>query len=313
MTAIRIGTRGSPLALVQAELTRTWLAQAWPELAAPDAIAIVPIRTSGDRIQDRPLAEAGGKGLFTKEIEEALLAGAIDIAVHSLKDVETRLPDGLTIDCVPMREDPRDVLITHGLGPVRRIADLPQGAVVGTSALRRRAQLLALRPDLRVVNYRGNVDTRIAKLGRGEAQATLLAKAGLNRLGRDDPDWTVLEPDEMLPAVAQGALGLQRRSDDERVARLLAALNHAPSFLAVTAERAALAALDGSCRTPIAAHARPAPDGRLLLDALIASMDGARVLRATRIGPAGNAEAIGRDAGAELKTRAGPGFLGQAE
>lgn len=313
MTRIRIGTRGSPLALVQAELTKSWLAAAWPELAAPDAIEIVPIRTSGDRIQDRPLAEAGGKGLFTKEIEEALLAGAVDIAVHSLKDVETKLPDGLTIDCVPAREDPRDVLIAHGLGAMRRIADLPSGAVVGTSALRRRAQLLALRPDLVVVNYRGNVDTRIDKLKRGEAQATLLAKAGLNRLGRFDPDWAVLEPDEILPAVAQGALGVQRRSNDERTARRLAALNHAPSFQAVSAERAALAALDGSCRTPIAAYARLAPDGRMLLDALVASIDGARVLRAARIGPAGSAAAIGHDAGAELKARAGPGFFGQAD
>jgi hydroxymethylbilane synthase len=311
---IRIGTRGSPLALAQSEWVRRRLAAAWPELAAPDAVAIVPIRTSGDRIQDRPLAEAGGKGLFTKEIEEALRDGKVDIAVHSLKDMETRLADGLAIDCVPEREDPRDVLVaaSSGAGPfgagLGAIADLPRGAVVGTSALRRKAQLLALRPDLRIVDWRGNVDTRIARLERGDAAATVLALAGLKRLGRDVSGWAVLGTEEMLPAVAQGALGLERRADDARIERFLAPLHHRASGLAVSAERALLAALDGSCRTPIAALATLAGD-RLALEALVASPDGSRVLRASRAGAAADAAALGRDAGAELKQRAGHGFF----
>jgi hydroxymethylbilane synthase len=309
---IRIGTRGSPLALVQSEWVRHRLAAAWPELAAPDAVAIVPIRTTGDRIQDRPLADAGGKGLFTKEIEEALRDGRVDIAVHSLKDMETRIPDGLAIDCVPEREDPRDVLVTAAGGPQpRAIVELPEGAVVGTSALRRKAQLLALRPDLRIVDWRGNVETRIARLERGDAAATLLALAGLKRLGRDVSGWAVLTPSEMLPAVAQGALGLERRADDARIARVLAPLHDRTAGQAVTAERALLAALDGSCRTPIAALATVAGD-ELVLDALVATPDGSRVLRTSRAGAAADAAALGRDAGAELKARAGRDFFATA-
>jgi hydroxymethylbilane synthase len=318
---IRIGTRGSPLALVQSEWVRRGLAAAWPELAAPDAVAIVPIRTSGDRIQDKPLADAGGKGLFTKEIEEALRDGRVDIAVHSLKDMETRIPDGLVIDCVPQREDPRDVLVAAGgAARPRAIAELPQGAVVGTSALRRKAQLLALRPDLKIVDWRGNVDTRIKRLEHGASEgagasqgavATLLALAGLKRLGHDVSGWAVLEPSEMLPAVAQGALGVERRADDARVARLLAPLHDRAAGLAVTAERALLATLDGSCRTPIAALATI--DGeRLALDALVATPDGSRVLRTAREGAAADAAALGRDAGAELKARAGRDFFATA-
>ncbi len=302
---IRIGTRGSPLALVQSAWVRDRLAAAWPDLAAPGAVAIVPIKTTGDRITDRPLADAGGKGLFTKEIEEALREARVDIAVHSLKDVETKLPDGMAIDCVPLREDPRDVLVAEGEGAVRRIADLPRGAVVGTSSLRRRAQILGLRPDLRVVEWRGNVDTRIQRLTRGEAAATLLALAGLKRLGRDVARWGILEPNEMLPAVAQGALGIERRAGDDRVARYLAPLTDRASLLAVTAERAFLAALDGSCRTPIAALATLDGGDRLHLDGLVAAPDGSRVARVARDGGAADAAALGRDAGAELKRRIG--------
>jgi hydroxymethylbilane synthase len=308
---IRIGTRGSPLALAQSEWVRRRLASAWPELAAPDAVAIVPIRTTGDRIKDKPLAEAGGKGLFTKEIEEALRDGRVDIAVHSFKDMETRIADGLVIDCVPEREDPRDVLIAASALGARAIAELPQGAVVGTSALRRKAQLLARRPDLRIIDWRGNVDTRIARLARGDAAATLLALAGLKRLGLDISGWAVLAPSEMLPAVAQGALGVERRADDARIARFLAPLHDRASGLAVTAERALLAALDGSCRTPIAALATIEGD-RLALEALVASPDGKRVLRTSRAGAAVDAASLGRDAGAELKRRAGSDFFATA-
>ena len=309
---IRIGTRGSPLALVQAAWVRERLAAAWPELAADGAVEIVPIKTTGDRITDRSLADAGGKGLFTKEIEEALRDRRVDVAVHSLKDVETRLPDGLEIDCVPAREDPRDVLVAEGEGAPRSLAAIPRGATVGTSSLRRRAQVLALRPDLRVVEWRGNVDTRIQRLARGEAAATLLALAGLKRLGRDVARWGVLEAAEMLPAVAQGALGIERRADDERVARHLAPLGDRASLLAVTAERAFLAALDGSCRTPIAALARLDGGDRLAFDGLVASPDGTRVERIARGGAAADAAAIGRDAGAEIRRRVGERFFSTA-
>jgi len=303
---LRIGTRGSPLALAQATMVRAQLASAHGLPA--EAFELKTIRTSGDVIQDRPLAEVGGKGLFTKEIEEALRDGRVDVAVHSFKDMETRIADGLAIDCVPEREDPRDVLIAAGAGGPRSIATLPHGAVVGTSALRRRAQLLALRPDLRIIEWRGNVDTRLARLARGDAAATLLALAGLKRLGLDVSQWAVLAPSEMLPAVAQGALGLERRADDERAARFLAPLHHRASGLAVTAERALLAALDGSCRTPIAALATIDGD-HLALDALVASPDGKRVLRTARAGLAVDAARLGTDAGRELKQRAGSDFF----
>ena len=283
---VRIGTRGSPLALIQAEEVRRRLAAAWPDLAAPDAIAIVPIKTSGDRIQDRTLADAGGKGLFTKEIEEALLAGTIDIAVHSMKDMPTWLPDGLTIDCLLPREDPRDALI----GPARRIADLAPGAIVGTSSLRRQAQVLALRPDLRIVALRGNVETRLRKIAAGEADATLLALAGLRRLGMEHRASAVLPTQEMLPAVAQGAIGIECRK----------------------AERALLARLDGSCRTPIAALAVLEGASTMRLEALIATPDGKRVLRAQRTGAAADATSLGDDAGRELRRNGGPEFFAAA-
>jgi len=299
---LRIGTRGSPLALVQAEITRAALAAAWPELAAADAIAIVPIRTSGDRIQDRTLAAAGGKGLFTKEIEEALLAGSVDLAVHSMKDVPTWLPAGLAIAAILPREDPRDVLIARA--GVRSIAALAAGAVVGTASLRRQAQVLAARPDLVVRPLRGNVDTRLAKIAAGEADATLLALAGLKRLGLEARAAAILEPEEMLPAVAQGAIGIEIRAADQPTARFVAALDHAPSATRVAAERALLARLDGSCRTPIAALATL--DGaRLRLDALVAAPDGRAVWRATREGAAADAARLGEDAGEALAREAG--------
>ncbi len=303
--SVRIGTRGSPLALAQAHEARARLIAAHPALAAPGAIVIHVIRTTGDKVQDRPLNEVGGKGLFTKEIEEALLAGEIDLAVHSMKDMPTWLPDGLVIECLLPREDARDVLIaTAGTS----IASLPQGAVVGSASLRRAAQVKALRPDLAIVPLRGNVETRIAKVKRGDATATLLALAGLKRLHKEDAATAILSTDEILPAVAQGAIGLETRAGDARMQELLAPLNHAETFTRVTAERACLAVLEGSCRTPIAAFAELTGDA-LRLRALIALPDGSRVHRQEATAPAHAAKDLGETIGRKLKDIAGPDFL----
>jgi hydroxymethylbilane synthase len=302
---LRIGTRGSRLALAQTELVRRALAAAHPELAAPGALEVVPIRTTGDRVTDRPLAELGGKGLFCKEIEAALLARRIDLAVHSIKDLPTWLPDGLIVGAVLEREDPRDVLIAR---PAATIAELPEAAVIGTSSMRRKAQLLARRPDLRVVDFRGNVDSRLRKLAAGEVDATLLALAGLRRLGIEDAGIVALSMEEMLPAVGQGAVGVESRADDAVVLALLAAIDHPSSSACVRAERALLAALDGSCHTPIAGRAEIAA-GRLHLRALVARTDGSECLRTERTGLPDDAERLGEDAGAELRARAGPAFF----
>jgi hydroxymethylbilane synthase len=301
---LRLGTRGSKLALIQTGLVRDALAAAVPALAAPDAIEVVVIRTTGDMIQDRALSEAGGKGLFVKEIEEALLSGRIDAAVHSMKDMPTAQPAGLVISAFLPREDARDVLIA---GDVGRIADLKQGAIVGTAALRRRAQLLYTRPDLKIVIIRGNVDTRLAKREAGEVEATLLALAGLKRLGLNVG--TPVPESEMLPAVGQGAVCIECRIDDARMIGWLAAINHAATATCVAAEHAMLAVLDGSCRTPIAGHAILDTDGSLYLRGLIAKPDGSELIATERRGPPADAEAMGREAGDELKHRGGPGFL----
>ena len=307
MTALlKIGTRGSPLALAQAHEVAERLAAAHGDLASPGAIETVVIRTTGDRVQDRPLAEIGGKGLFTKEIDEALLSGAIDLAVHSMKDVPTWLPDGISFPCLLPREDPRDALFANGHG---RLADLPSGAVVGTAALRRQAQILALRPDLKVVPIRGNVETRLRKLAEGQVHATLLAVAGLRRLAMADRITATLSAEEMLPAVAQGAIGIACRTDDADIRARLQPIHCAETGTCVAAERALLTELDGSCRTPIAALATLDGKGGLALDALIARPDGSEVLRARREGGRETAEQMGRDAGTELKSRSGPGFL----
>lgn len=300
---IVVGTRGSPLAMAQARHVRALLAAAHPALAEKGALEIRVVVTSGDRLTDAALAEQGGKGLFTKEIEEALLDGRIDLAVHSMKDLPTRLPDGLAVAAIPEREDPRDVLVAPG---ARGIADLPAGARVGTSSLRRQAQLLARRPDLVVVPLRGNVGTRLRKVADGVADATLLALAGLRRLGADVAAMTVLAPEEMLPAVGQGALGIECRAGDSRMTRLLAPLAHRPSADAVRCERALLETLDGSCRTPIAGLAVTDGVGGLRLDALAASPDGRICRRVARTGPAEDAAALGRDAGEALKAGGAP-------
>lgn len=306
MTAplLRLGTRGSRLALTQTGLVRDALARAVPALAAPDAIEIVAIKTTGDAIQDRPLSEAGGKGLFVKEIEEAMFSGRIDAAVHSMKDMPTEQPPGLVISAFLPREDTRDVLIA---GEVTRIADLPKGAIVGTSALRRRALLLHRRPDLEIVTLRGNVETRLAKREAGIVQATILALAGLNRLGMAHVG-TPIPEDEMLPAVGQGAVCIEARADDTRTRGWLATIDHATTSVCVSAEHAMLAVLDGSCRTPIAGHAILTGD-KLHLRGLIARPDGSEVIFTERRGNAGDAEAMGRDAGQELKRKGGPDFF----
>jgi hydroxymethylbilane synthase len=301
---VRIGTRGSPLALAQAREVEARLAAAH----APGAYAfdLRVIRTSGDRIQDRPLSEAGGnKGLFTKEIEEALLAGDIDLAVHSMKDMPTALPTGLAITCYLPRQDVRDAFIGRG---VASLADLPPGAVVATSSLRRQAQVRRLRPDLQLQSLRGNVETRLKKLADGVAQATILAMAGLNRLGLQDRVSSPLGVDVMLPAVAQGAVGLETRVDDFAMTRLVAPINHQPTALAVAAERAFLAKLDGSCRTPIAGLAELDDDG-LLFRGMILTPDGREWHETVRQGHPAEAIRLAEDAAAELIAKAGANFL----
>jgi hydroxymethylbilane synthase len=302
---LTIGTRSSPLALAQANEVRVRLAAAHGDLAAPDAIAIAVIRTTGDMVRDRTLAAIGGKGLFTKEIEEALLAGAIDLAVHSMKDVTTWLPAGLAIGAVLEREDPRDAFFSPH---ARTLAELPAGAVVGTASLRRQAQVLHARPDLRVVPLRGNVETRLKKLADGAVDATLLAIAGLKRLGLADRATSVVDTETMLPAVAQGAIGIEIRERDQRVRRWLDPVNHPPSAARVAAERAFLGALDGSCKTPIAALAEIAA-GDLVLRGMIIRPDGTELHETARRGPVAAGEAMGKDAGEELRGRAGDGFF----
>ncbi len=308
MQTLRIGTRGSPLALAQAHEVRARLMAA---TGLPEAVfEVVAIRVTGDAVQDRPLSQIGGKGLFTKEIEEALLAGAVDIAVHSMKDMPVLQPEGLVLDCLLPREDPRDAFVT--LGPAGGLGDLPEGTVVGTSSLRRRAQLLARRPDLRVVEFRGNVQTRLSKLASGVAEATFLAMAGLRRLGlAADVPARPIPPEAMLPAVAQGAIGVERRGADGRVAEMLALIHDRATGLRLAAERAFLDALDGSCQTPIAGLAEIGGD-RLRLRGEILSPDGARVLSDDVTAPVADGAELGRAMALCLLRDAGPGFFAPA-
>lgn len=304
---LKIGTRGSPLALAQAHETRRRLAAAFalPE----DAFEIVVIKTTGDDramiAADRPLKEIGNKGLFTREIEEQLSFGGIDIAVHSMKDMPTEQPEGLVLDCYLPREDVRDAFIRPGGGSIH---DLPEGAVVGSSSLRRRAQLLHRRPDLQVVEFRGNVQTRLKKLHEGVAEATFLACAGLNRLGMADVPMTPIAPEDMLPAVAQGAIGIERRQDDDRTAQMLAAIHDTPTGQRLAAERAFLAALDGSCETPIAALAELLGDN-LRLRGEILKPDGSKAHADEITGPITEGPELGRALAQRLLARAGDGFF----
>ncbi|KAI3820973.1 hypothetical protein L1987_08529 [Smallanthus sonchifolius] len=306
---IRIGTRGSPLALAQAYETRDKLMASSSELAEDGAIEIVVIKTTGDKILSQPLADIGGKGLFTKEIDEALLNSEIDIAVHSMKDVPTSLPEKTILPCNLPREDVHDAFISL---KATSLADLQPGSIVGTASLRRKSQLLHRYPSLSVLeNFRGNVQTRLKKLNDGVVEATLLALAGLKRLSMTEHVSSILPIDDMLPAVAQGAIGIACREGDDKMANYIAKLNHEETRLAVACERAFLLTLDGSCRTPIAGYACKDEDGGCLFRGLVASPDGTKVLETSRKGSYTYEDMIlmGKDAGKELLSRAGPGFF----
>ncbi len=300
---IRIGTRGSRLALAQAYETRDRLKAAHG--LTDGELEIVTIETTGDRVQEHALSEIGGKGLFTKEIEEALLEGRIDIAVHSMKDMPTVIPDGLEIAALLPREDVRDAFIS---GKAESIRALPKGAIVGSSSLRRQAQIRRVRPDLQVITYRGNVQTRLRKLEEGVADATLLACAGLRRLHMEHVITQVISVEEMLPAVAQGAIGIEVRKGDDRIRALLAPIHDRETAVRLEAERAFLAVLDGSCRTPIAGLAELSGE-RLVFRGMILAPDGSACHETAREGLPGDARAMGEDAARELVGRAGPGFF----
>ncbi len=312
-TRLVVGTRGSPLALVQAAEAAAGLRAARPDIE----VAIEAIATTGDRVLDVPLARVGGKGLFTKEIEAALLDGRVDLAVHSAKDLPTVLPPGLCVAAYTRRRDPRDVFVAAGEGP--RPAGpraLPAGARVGSSSLRRRAQLLALRSDLRLVDLRGNVETRLRKVAEQGLDGTVLAAAGLDRLGRAALPAFAFSTDELLPAVGQGALAVEVRAGDERVAALVAGLDDRPTALAVRAERALLAALEGGCQAPIAAFAElvgtPGDDELLRLRAFVGSLDGARAVRDALTAPAAAPEALGEDLAERLRAAGADRLLAEA-
>ncbi|KZL20666.1 Porphobilinogen deaminase [Pseudovibrio axinellae] len=300
---IRIGTRGSALALAQAHETRARLAKAHG--LTDDDFEIVVIKTTGDQIQDRPLSEAGGKGLFTKEIEEALLDKSIDLAVHSSKDMPTVLPDGLGMTAYLPREDVRDAFISPS---VEKLTDLPQGAVVGSSSLRRQAQIKRLRPDLDVVMYRGNLQTRLRKLDEGVVDATFLAYAGLRRLGQGDLVTSLMDVEHFLPAVGQGAIGIEARLGDEETARILAPIHHAETESRLLLERAYLAEMDGSCRTPIAGLSHVEGD-RIRFRGEVIKPDGSQTHTIEGEGLVSDAEELGRELGKELKAKSGPNFL----
>jgi len=310
---VKLGTRGSPLALAQAYETQRRLAAAFPEeLGHEGAVEICVIKTTGDMVLDKALKDVGGKGLFTKELDVSLLNGDVDICVHSMKDVPTWLVPGTVLPCNLPREDTRDAFISPKANSPQ---ELPDGAVIGTASLRRQAQLYAINPSFTCVNFRGNVQTRLKKLGEGIVDATMLAKAGLNRMNLEEHITAVLDWDTMLPAVAQGAIGIQCREDDEKILRYLDALNCADTKVAVDCERAFLAALDGNCRTPIAGQAKLV-DGELEFSGLIAKPDGTIIYKTSRKGPPETAVAMGTEAGEELKAKCGNdalAFFGDAE
>lgn len=300
-----IGTRGSPLALAQTHEVRDRLIAAHPQLAEPGDIEIKIFTTTGDAVQNRTLADIGGKGLFTKELDEAMIDGTIDLAVHSMKDVATVLPDGIELPCILEREDPRDAFMSV---KVSSLADLPPGAVVGTAGLRRAAQVLYKFPHLKVEPLRGNVQTRMKKLSEGVVDATLLAMAGLNRLGLTHHVAETLDTNAMLPAIGQGAIGVTCRTDDEKAHHYLLALIHGETTMRVLCERAFLAALDGSCRTPIAGLAE-VDKGQMRFRGLVLRPDGTDAVAVERSGSVNDAIALGEDAAAEVRRRAPQGML----
>lgn len=292
-TTLRLGTRGSALALWQADEVTRLLKLSHPQLV----VERVVVTTSGDKIQHVCLADLGGKALFAKELEDALLAGEIDIAVHSMKDMETELPQGLVIPCVLEREDTRDALLSHFEGGIE---GLPQHAAVGTSSVRRAAQIRHLRPDIAIVPFRGNVPTRIEKFQSKDVDATLLALAGLKRLGLDGHATHLLSQEQFLPAVSQGAIGVECRAEDADVQALLAAIHHQPTFVRITAERACLHELKGSCRTPIGVHATLDEVGNVTLRAILYATDGSDMVEAVAAGGVADADAVGREVAQQL-------------
>ena len=300
-TTLRIGTRASLLAVTQSTWVKNQIEQAHPQTR----VELVKITTKGDRILDVPLAKVGGKGLFVKEIEDALLDGSVDLAVHSMKDVPTELPDGLHIGIIPVRETPFDAFISNRFAS---IAALPDGATIGTSSLRRKSQLSAMRPDLNIVDLRGNIDTRLRKLDEGIYDAIILAGAGLNRLGLTERITTLLPAEQMLPAIAQGALGIELRKQDTELFKGLQFLHHQETAVAVAAERAFLLKLEGGCQVPIGAHATL--DGTTVrLSGLIAEIDGSRILKDSLSGPTDNAAALGRTLAKQLLDQGGKAIL----
>jgi hydroxymethylbilane synthase len=301
-TPLRIGTRASTLALWQANWVKSALESKWPGIP----VELVPIKTTGDKILNVPLAEVGGKGLFTKEIDDALLAGKVDAAVHSMKDIPFQLPAGIEFGAIPEREDPRDALVSNG----RKLDDLPPMARIGTSSLRRQVQLRHRMPSVRIATLRGNVDTRLRKLDAGEFDAIVLALAGLKRLGRESVVTQVLEETFMLPAVGQGALGIACRSEDKKILTQLAVLNHEPTRLAVTAERGLLAALEGSCKVPVAGYAQII-DGQITLKGLVANLSGSSVIAGEITGDSSKARDLGMTLGKELLDRGGRAILAE--
>jgi hydroxymethylbilane synthase len=300
---LRVGTRRSPLALVQTRAFLDILRGFCPVLRGMDVFEEHAIQTTGDAVLDRRLADIGGKGLFAKEIDEAQLDGRIDFAVHSLKDLETKLPDGIVLACTLTREDARDTLIFGHDVPASEdpYAALPQGALVGTSSVRRQAQLLHARPDLRITTIRGNVQSRLAKVRAGDCEASLLALAGLKRLGMQAEASVILDPDVMVPSAAQGIVGVTVHEDDVELREMLAAIEDPQARAVATAERAMLAVLDGSCHTPIGGHARVLANGRLRLTGLVARADGSFLLKRTLEGLPKEAERLGQELGASLK------------
>jgi len=304
---LRVGTRGSPLALVQTRAFLADLRHFCPVLRSMDVFEEHVITTTGDATQasGQRLADIGGKGLWAKEIHEALLDRRVDFAVHSLKDLETEMPPGIVLACTLQREDARDALILGprcaAADPARPLAALPEGALVGTSSVRRQAQLLHARPDLKVTTLRGNVQTRLEKLRAGVCDATLLALAGLRRLGLDGHASVVLDPEAMVPAAGQGIVGVTVRADDTELRELLSAIEDPEAKAVSQAERALLAELDGSCRTPIGGHARLLPGGELKLTGLVARADGSFLLRRSLAGPKAEAVRIGRELGRSLR------------
>jgi len=300
-TLLRIGTRASLLAVTQSTWVKNQIEQAHPGTR----VELVKITTKGDRILDVPLAKVGGKGLFVKEIEDALLAGEVDLAVHSMKDVPTELPPGLHIGIIPVRETPKDAFVSVQYASIEA---LPAGAAVGTSSLRRRSQLAALRPDLNIIDLRGNIDTRLRKLDEGLFDAIILAGAGLHRLGLEKRITTLLEPEQMLPAISQGALGIELRRADAELFAGLQFLHHPATAIAVAAERAFLLRLEGGCQVPIGAHASLSND-TITLTGLIAAVDGRRILKETATGPVDQAQALGTALAETLLARGGKAIL----